>query len=66
MKNDYCITLPSFLDSKQLCYSCSNNLSDPIYQGIIERDISAIRKETEMAELKTEMEKMRQDLTMTR
>merc|ERR1712051_586705 len=31
------------------------NGSEPVYQGIVERDISVIRKETEMAKIKNEL-----------
>ncbi len=38
------------------------NGSEPVYQGIVERDISVIRKETEIAALKTEMAKLKAEL----
>ena len=38
------------------------NGSEPVYQGIIERDIGVLRKETEISSLKTEMAKLKAEL----
>ena len=38
------------------------NSNEPVYQGIIERDIGVIRKETEISALKTEMAKLKTEL----
>ena len=38
------------------------NGNEPVYQGIIERDIGVIRKETEISALKTEMAKLKTEL----
>ena len=39
------------------------NGSEPVYQGIVERDISVIRKETEITSLKSELAKMKTELS---
>ena len=42
------------------------NGGEPIYQGIIERDISVIRREAEMNSLKSDLDLLRGDLERTR
>ena len=39
------------------------NGSEPVYQGIVERDISVIRKETEITSLKSELAKLKTELS---
>lgn len=58
---------------KSCCHRCGTrpnedtgstiNGSEPVYQGIIERDISVIRKETEITSLKSELAKVKGDLS---
>ena len=38
------------------------NGSEPLYQGIIERDIGAIRQEAEIGNLKSELNKLKSEL----
>lgn len=45
--------------------STLGNGSEPVYQGIIERDISVIRKETEISTLKSELSKLKAELSAT-
>ena len=60
----------SAVNSSSSCNKCGNSSSssednEPIYQGIIERDIGVIRKESEIAALKQEMSKLKNELTHT-
>ena len=56
--------------SSSSCNKCSHSSSssddnEPIYQGIIERDIGTIRKEQEIVSLKQEMAKLKNELLHT-